>query len=342
MNAGNFHEFLTNPSMLYQLNYQELKSLAVEYPYSAPIWQLLVAKSYLDQHKDFQTNLARAAAISPSRSHLFQVVQQLIRSESGLADTWHSHSEVLELKDLREAIEVVPIAEKPEIPVEAIVPVAGIGTIVANVVSTEEEEEDEIEWVLPDVNSLDSASIPNPLYDTTERMFDGFGAMQDFIQALFVSQPEVVLPEQESIILPVEEAASVMVETAPAVPLEPFPLVPKRPRQLSSQFEPEQIRQQFRQVMEEKRKADLHKWVKTMPQKSPKPVTSEPNTESKVEELVEASINENQGLVSETLAKILVLQGKKDKAIEMYTQLILLNPEKSDYFASLIEKCKNT
>ncbi len=48
-----------------------------------------------------------------------------------------------------------------------------------------------------------------------------------------------------------------------------------------------------------------------------------------------------KGPVSENFAKILGLQGKKDKAIEIYEQLILKNPEKKPYFESQIEKLKN-
>ena len=69
-------------------------------------------------------------------------------------------------------------------------------------------------------------------------------------------------------------------------------------------------------------------------------VRKEPVLTGLAQELAEKSVAERESVISETLARLLVQQGHKEKAINMYQRLSLAFPEKSAYFAAEIDKLK--
>lgn len=99
MNSANFHEYLRNPSMLHQINYQELKSLVLQYPYAPNLRYLMLAKSLLEGKREYDRNLVLASLSSIDRRKLRQLVSQftLIAEKS---ETLTATEDFLELKDL--------------------------------------------------------------------------------------------------------------------------------------------------------------------------------------------------------------------------------------------------
>jgi len=82
-------------------------------------------------------------------------------------------------------------------------------------------------------------------------------------------------------------------------------------------------------------------WLKQM--KNVKTETSDLGTDPEVENMIQGiakSSNETKEIVTETMAQVLIKQGKTDKAIQLYIKLSFLNPDKSAYFAAKIEQLK--
>lgn len=64
------------------------------------------------------------------------------------------------------------------------------------------------------------------------------------------------------------------------------------------------------------------------------------NTPASQDDLTEKIDGYNENIISETLAQILIKQGKKDKAIDILKKLIWKFPQKKAYFAAQIEDLK--
>lgn len=95
----------------------------------------------------------------------------------------------------------------------------------------------------------------------------------------------------------------------------------------------------------EKEEEESRKSLRTMWQKEKLAAAMEEENEEIPEQVFEMAVNSishEEGLISESLAAILVKQGKTDKAIDMYRKLGLRNPAKSTYFAQQIEQLQQS
>lgn len=81
--------------------------------------------------------------------------------------------------------------------------------------------------------------------------------------------------------------------------------------------------------------AIIDQFIKAQPTIKPK---ATPTPQSDLSDIKSGEFADN--IISETLAKILIRQGKKEKAIEVYRKLIWKFPQKKVYFAAQIEELK--
>ena len=82
-------------------------------------------------------------------------------------------------------------------------------------------------------------------------------------------------------------------------------------------------------------------WLKTMKRLPVQAPALDASVEKNLEHLAEDSVH-NPEVVTETMAEVWLKQGNREKAIETYNKLSLLNPLKRDYFAALIENLKRS
>ena len=82
-------------------------------------------------------------------------------------------------------------------------------------------------------------------------------------------------------------------------------------------------------------------WLKSMKRLHPaKPDEQNLATEKIIQNSAEES-NINTEILTEAMAEVLIKQDKREKAIEMFSKLSLINPSKRAYFAAKIESIKS-
>ncbi len=107
MTADNLLQFLRQPQDLQRVSYQELKTLALEYPFCPHVHQLLLFKSRLSEHKDYTADLGRTAAHSVDRRYLRLRLEELDAALAAVPE------EVFELKPVAEIEQQLSVRKEP-------------------------------------------------------------------------------------------------------------------------------------------------------------------------------------------------------------------------------------
>ncbi|MEP0713997.1 hypothetical protein [Algoriphagus sp.] len=148
-------------------------------------------------------------------------------------------------------------------------------------------------------------------------------------------------PTFKPAVKPEATQASPISSTAVEVTTEPVKPKPKRRKPPKDDLI-ETIKQKEKKVILDEKKKEQMDLIKAFSKKSIKLATiKEIEANQNTENLAAASTTINDKLMSESYAKILASQGKKQLAKEIYEKLVLKFPDKRAYFADLIEKLKD-
>lgn len=355
MNLENFHDFLNNPSNLHRIGYQELKSLVLQHPYSQNLRLLLLIKSRMEKHPDFDRNLQLAAAYSVDRSKLFQILQNPdfeLRKESVLA----FNDDFLELKDLAdlETLEKIPkkqAEESEEIKTAEALNYPNWADELTESEDTNEPDEQEEPPFMNMENFLQTVSALSPeqvieeeiaeaeiaqMEDADEDQMDwleAFAALSEFVENKSENTTESPGKEKSAETIPFEITNEETTEDEFSQRAIHKPLPKTSFTSWLQQFEKPQIGISYPKM----------KNVQEA-QTEPLPAENKKKTKKKSEadKLAELSLLENDEIISETLAELLVTQDQKEKAIVMFEKLRLKFPEKSSLFAARIENLKKS
>jgi tetratricopeptide (TPR) repeat protein len=361
MNAESFVRYLEDANFLHQISYQELKTLSLQYPYCQNLHLLLLKKGYLDNNKDWEKDLTTAATLSFDRTHLFRQIQAM--GQKAAVDNFLLNEEFLELKELSELGESILLEEEvqeenkmanpapSEIPTpdeesftdlfDASEPAPFLepeqppipGSASSNIFTEKEEVSEKTNH---STHTL-QAFFPDPLI---EKFIACSEILEDFTfpqtvpahsstkrKPSFSSPP--ILPKLKQIDQQKHIRAHQLLDQLPAVQKRPKPQPKRSFTTWLHDFQEPSMKLVLDEIMEHKKLEEIKKKKKKKKKKK-----------QMLQEAVQ-SITENEEIASETLAELLIKQGRYDKAIEMYDRLILLFPEKSDYFAAKIKHLKS-
>lgn len=314
MQAKEFINYIKNPNSLEKNSVKELQKLVNDFPYFQSAHLLLSLASKKWDASVYQKSLKKTAIVVTNRSHLFNLIQKVDISNIVIEDSDHQKLVVEEVLEPIDSTKELNILKATELLIE---------NSDSEISETEFQQKTKpnAEEVLENeiAKHVVSAIVEKQMFNLsdTQLLFKQNKEPETFTDWLRLIQKSNKQLSAENILdtnienntdikTRLEKGKIITQESALSKKLKNLALIDK-----IIENSPGQI----------KIKDD---------QKFYSP-----------EHNAKESLLENEHLVSETLAKIYALQGSVNKAVRAYEILSLKFPQKSAYFASLIQKLKN-
>lgn len=327
MNKNEFYNLIEKPADINADSIKFLEELNIKYPYFG-VAKSLLAKAYFNEENiEFSEQLKQAAAYAGDRELLYDLIYHPIAKVNLIESIQEEEIKPTELK------ENILDVEESNATKEEIKKLEGLLFEIKSQLKQLAEvpvEARPIELVNKAKTEVDLIKEENLVTETK---------MEEVINEV-ATEPEIEIEQIEQ--LPVENPnikETIKVEE-PLNFTEWLKFV--RARGVPSDYE---VKQSKLVKKEETASPVIKDSQKLQNELIDKFITEEPRIVPQKgvfynpPEKARQSAEENEEIYSETLAKIYEMQGNFKKAIKAYEILSLKFPEKSAYFASLIEKC---
>ena len=345
---------------LQEVTEQALQQFTEDHPYSSVGHWLLARKLRQSSAEQYEAQAARTATWYNNPLWLKWTLEDREKTPETLFIPPAAKEAISVPQETAPVATPEPEAVQAPQPVEEQEPVVEVVEAVATPVVTEDADT-ETEIMIPGVSEpISLVEEPVAIPAAAEEAEEVEETVE--VETVEVAEEPVQQPaEPETPVTPVQE--SVAQETPTPADEKPAPLVSRftdeyKPVIVNAEeplFEPYHTIDYFASLGIKLRQEDMRdklgvqlksftEWLRSM--KRVTPTTMEVNLSS-FDETLQQSIQESAGhsvqgkdVITEAMADVWLKQGNKQKAIAIYEKLSLLNPTKSAYFASQIEKLK--
>ena len=312
MQSAELINYIENPNLMDEQSVSKLQKLVADFPYFQPAHILLSLASKKWDATVYQKSLRKTAIVVSNRSHLFNLIHKF---ETTLSEKIPEPQEITEKPTIKEEVKPEPLESKHELDI-----------LKAAELSIEIKQEEAL------------VKEPPAKPDISEQVELEMGKqlISSFLEKEVLKTPELHNPVKK-VETPVKfndwltylkNKTEESPKTTALEPEKPIEKVTKAPEKT----EPDPGLQR-----KQKNKAIIDRIIESSPgtirvKEEQKFFT--PDTKAK------ESLQDNEHLVTETLAKIYALQGNVNKAVRAYEILSARFPQKSAYFQGLIQKLK--
>lgn len=342
MQQQQFIDIIKQPSKIEQMHLSDLEVLISEYPFFETAHLLYTKGLHKLQSINYSKQLRKTAIVANSRAVLYELILQ-----QEIVPTPNPVEEVPEVKvdvKVEEVVEPEVALKQQSGPVTVTnndIKVIYVNTVSNPIVTPEKsiKQEETISEEIDIVKQIENdTEVPVQDFDVDKLNKDiekeiSKGIIQSYVQTDIIKTPELAKEEKvepssftEWLKTIQKEAHTFQTET------KKEDSIPKE----NAEKEQKIVKIDRKSSVFDEKKQLIDKIIESDPGRI-KLGTNKfftPATDAK------QSLLENEHLVTETLAKIYALQGNISKAIRAYEILSLKFPQKSVYFASLIEKLK--